>query len=238
MWNALSSRLNSPGLSTVSYEIKLCMEPVKCVLSPWRGASLGCGWRRQPAGVLNRVGDRQQAFSVGRACGTSTVRNVPRMWWARHAARTGETGNPREVLAIKPEGRDSLEDCGQMRVGGAFKRSARSRCEGVCSLQLATSLSGSSTGLLYLRRLFCLHSAVVFQFQLVPVAPAGFPRILFELIPVLVCFYVVTPALLFDSCMEKVIRNVKTNPGETAFNRTRHCLLCGETCCRNTVRCA
>jgi hypothetical protein len=31
--------------------------------------------------------------------------------------------------------------------------------------------------------------------------------------------------LLFNLCMEKVIRNVKTNPGGTIFNRTRQCLL-------------
>jgi hypothetical protein len=31
--------------------------------------------------------------------------------------------------------------------------------------------------------------------------------------------------LLFNLCMEKVIRNVKTNPGGTVFNRKRQCLL-------------
>jgi hypothetical protein len=30
--------------------------------------------------------------------------------------------------------------------------------------------------------------------------------------------------LLFNLCMEKIIRNVKTNPGETIFSRTRQCL--------------
>jgi hypothetical protein len=32
--------------------------------------------------------------------------------------------------------------------------------------------------------------------------------------------------LLFHQCLEKVIRNVKTNPGETVFNKARQCLLC------------
>jgi hypothetical protein len=31
--------------------------------------------------------------------------------------------------------------------------------------------------------------------------------------------------LLFNLCMEKVTRNVTTNPGGTIFNRTRQCLL-------------
>jgi hypothetical protein len=30
--------------------------------------------------------------------------------------------------------------------------------------------------------------------------------------------------LLFNLCKEKIIRNVKTNPGGTIFNRTRQCL--------------
>jgi hypothetical protein len=30
--------------------------------------------------------------------------------------------------------------------------------------------------------------------------------------------------LLFDLCMEKIIRNVRINPGGTIYNRTRHCL--------------
>jgi hypothetical protein len=30
--------------------------------------------------------------------------------------------------------------------------------------------------------------------------------------------------LLFNLCIEKIIRNVKTNPEETIFNRTRQCL--------------
>jgi hypothetical protein len=30
--------------------------------------------------------------------------------------------------------------------------------------------------------------------------------------------------LLFNLCMEKIIRNVKTNPEGTIFNRTRQCL--------------
>ena len=31
--------------------------------------------------------------------------------------------------------------------------------------------------------------------------------------------------LLFNLCMEKVIRNVRINPGGTVFNRTRQCLV-------------
>jgi hypothetical protein len=30
--------------------------------------------------------------------------------------------------------------------------------------------------------------------------------------------------LLFNQCMEKIIRNVRTNPGGTIYNRTRQCL--------------
>jgi len=30
--------------------------------------------------------------------------------------------------------------------------------------------------------------------------------------------------LLFNLCMEKIIRNVRINPGATIFNRTRQCL--------------
>jgi hypothetical protein len=33
------------------------------------------------------------------------------------------------------------------------------------------------------------------------------------------------PTLLFNLCMEKVVRNVKINPGGTIFNRTKQCLL-------------
>jgi len=34
--------------------------------------------------------------------------------------------------------------------------------------------------------------------------------------------------LLFNLCMEKIIRNVRINPGGTIYNRTRQCLACAD----------